>query len=54
MLKCIVNLVNSIKRIRRKIAQTQVVIECKNTKQKHQKFLLHRLKKKYGNSKMIT
>ena len=54
--KWIVNLENSIDRIRREIAHTQVVIECKITKQytKHQTFLLHRLKKKYGNSKMIT
>ena len=40
---------------RREIAHTQVVIECKNTKlhTKHQTSLLHRLKKKYANSKMI-
>ena len=55
-LKRIGNLENSIKRIQREIAHTQVVIECKNTKQhpKHQTSLLHRVKKKYGNSKMIT
>ena len=54
--KWIVNFENSIERFRREIAHTQVVIECKNTKQstKHQASLLHRLKKKYGNSKMIT
>ena len=51
----IINLENSNDRIRREIAHTQVVIECKNTKlhTKHQTSLLHRLKKKYENSKMI-
>ena len=54
--KWIITLENSIERVRREIAHTQVVTECKNTKQstKHQTSLLHRLEKKYGNSKMIT
>ena len=45
-----------MERIQQKIAHMQVGIQCKNIKQyiKYQTSLLHRLKKKYGNSKMIT
>ena len=54
--KWIVNFENSIKIVWREIAHTQVVSECKTTKQstKHQPSLLHRLKTKNGNIKMIT
>ena len=47
---------SSINRIRKLISYVQVVIKCKreSTFTKHQKTLLHKLEKKFGNSKMST
>ena len=47
---------SSINRIKKLKSHAQVVIKCKrdSTFTKHQKTLLHKLKKKFGNSKMST
>ena len=54
--KWITSIESSINRIRKLISYVQVVIKCKreSTFTKHQKTLLHTLKKKLGNSKMST
>ena len=54
--KWIVNLENNIERIRTEIAHIQVIINCKKKGKftKRQNTILHRLTKKYGNTKMRT
>ena len=54
--KWITSIESSINRIRKLISYVQVVIKCKreSTFTKHQKTLLHTLKKKFGNNKMST
>ena len=54
--KWITSIESSINRIRKLISHVHVVIKCKreSTFTKHQKTLLHTLKKKCGNSKMTT
>ena len=54
--KWITSIESSINRIRKLISCVQVVIKCKgeSTFTKHQKTLLHTLKKKFDNSKMNT
>ena len=54
--KWIVNLENNIERIRTEIAHVQVIINCKKKGKftKRQNTILHRLTKKYGNTKMRT
>ena len=54
--KWIVNLENNIERIRTEIAHVQVIINCKNKGKFtiHRNTILHRLTKKYGNTKMRT
>ena len=54
--KWITSIESSINRIRKLISHVHVVIKCKreSTFTKHQKTLLHTLKKKFGDSKMST
>ena len=54
--KLFVNLENNIKRLKTEIAHVQVIINCKNKEKfmKHQNIILHRLKKKFGDTKMKT
>ena len=54
--KWIVNLENNIERIRTEIAHVQVIINCKKKGKftKRQNTILHRLTKKYRNTKMRT
>ena len=54
--KWIVNFENNIERLKTVIIHVQVIINCKNKGKftKHQKTILHRLTKKFGNTKMRT
>ena len=54
--KWIVNLENNIERIRKEIAHVVFIINCKKKGKftKRQNTILHRLTKKYGNTKMRT
>ena len=56
MAKWIYHLEESKSRVRREINQTNVLIKCKTEKQftNHQKHLLNRVLKNYGNTKMTT